>query len=203
MTTHDTHGTTADREAEWWDRLYEAEQPGGHRLPEPGRTMPLTVEPPAASEATAPAEPEADPEAEPDAEPEPDETGEKAATEETLRPEWLRPAPGYWTPPARPSKKRRPRRALSAGTRRALYNASAAGAGWLSGLAPRMCDAVDDCGRTTSIGGALVLGIATCLLLAHFLDRRTRHWWPPLAWIARIPLASAILALALYAPAAP
>ncbi|WP_432091040.1 hypothetical protein [Streptomyces sp. NRRL F-5630] len=198
MTTHDTPATTTDRETDWWERLYGAEQPGGHRLPEPGHTMPLTVQPPVAVEKAAPAEPEA----EPATEPEPDEGGEETAEPE-LRPEWLRPAPGYWAPSARPSKKHRPRRALSAGTRRALYNASAAGAGWLSGLAPRMCAAIDDCGRTTSIGGALVLGIATCLLVAHFLDRRTRHWWPPLAWIARIPLASAILALALYAPAAP
>jgi hypothetical protein len=34
-------------------------------------------------------------------------------------------------------------------------------------------------------------------------DRRTRHWWPGLAWAARIPLATAITALALWAPAAP
>ncbi|WP_435246365.1 hypothetical protein [Streptomyces sp. NRRL F-5630] len=198
MTTHDTPATAADREVDWWDRLYGDVQPGGHRLPEPGHTMPLILDKPATPEVTAPAKPEV----EPDTEPEPEE-GEKEPPKVEPRPEWLRPAPDYWTPPARPNKQRHPRRALSAGTRRALYNASAAGAGWLTGLAPRMCTAIDDCGRTTSIGGALVLGIATCLLLAHFLDRRTRHWWPPLAWIARIPLASAILALALYAPAAP
>ncbi|WP_231905028.1 MULTISPECIES: hypothetical protein [Streptomycetaceae] len=29
---------------------------------------------------------------------------------------------------------------------------------------------------------------------------RTRRWWWPLRWVARIPLASALLATALYAP---
>jgi hypothetical protein len=33
-------------------------------------------------------------------------------------------------------------------------------------------------------------------------DRRTRHWWPGIAWAARIPLATAVLAVALWAPAA-
>jgi hypothetical protein len=40
------------------------------------------------------------------------------------------------------------------------------------------------------------------LLIAHVWDRRTRHWWPGIAWAARIPLATALLALALWAPAA-
>jgi hypothetical protein len=44
-----------------------------------------------------------------------------------------------------------------------------------------------------SIGGALVLGIGGSLLIAHVWDRRTRHWWPGIAWVARIPLATAIV----------
>jgi hypothetical protein len=92
--------------------------------------------------------------------------------------------------------------ALSPKTRTALYNASAAGAGWGLGLYQQCAHALADCGQQYSISGALTLGAGTCLIVAHFWDRRTRHWWPGLAWAARIPLATAFLALALYAPAA-
>jgi hypothetical protein len=83
-----------------------------------------------------------------------------------------------------------------------LYNASAAGAGWGLGLYHQFAGAIADCGSTTSIGGALVLGVGGCLLIAHVWDRRTRHWWPGIAWAARIPLATALVAVALWAPTA-
>lgn len=92
--------------------------------------------------------------------------------------------------------------ALSPKTRTALYNISAAGAGWVLGLYQQMAAALADCGDNYSIGGALVLGIGGCLLIAHVWDRRTRNWWPGIAWAARIPLATAMAALALWAPAA-
>lgn len=45
----------------------------------------------------------------------------------------------------------------------------------------------------------LVLGAATvCAVPWLIADRFTRRWWPPLAWVCRIPLASAVLAAALY-----
>jgi hypothetical protein len=90
--------------------------------------------------------------------------------------------------------------ALSPKSRAALYNASAAGAGWMLGLYQQFAHAIADCG-THSISGALVLGLGSCLLIAHVWDRRTRHWWPGIAWVARIPLATALTALALWAPA--
>lgn len=123
-----------------------------------------------------------------------------AATEEAEEDggPWLRPAPGYYPAPGLPSV---PRAALSPRTRRALYNATAAATGWGLGLVPSLGDAIAACGREASIGAALVLGCGICLVIAHMWDRRTRHWWPGLAWVARIPLASAITALALYAPA--
>ncbi|MCX5431877.1 hypothetical protein OHU11_29960 [Streptomyces sp. NBC_00257] len=91
--------------------------------------------------------------------------------------------------------------ALSPGTLRLLANAGAAGAGYRLGLVPLIGHAIEECGRTTSIGGALTLGGGVVLVVAHVWDRKTRHWHPITAWVARIPLASAITALALYAPA--
>ncbi|MFJ2818304.1 hypothetical protein [Streptomyces sp. NPDC087294] len=117
---------------------------------------------------------------------------------------WLRPAPGYYPSlPKREQTEESERKiALSPGTRRLLANTAAAGAGYLFGLVPLVGGWIADCGRETSISGALVLGGGICLVVAHVWDRRTRHWLPALAWVARIPLASAITALALYAPAA-
>lgn len=115
------------------------------------------------------------------------------------------PQPGYWPRPHVPAAitrtfDRAPA-ALSHRTRKFLYNASAAWAGWGLGLYDQFADAIADLGRD-SISGAIVLGVGSCLLIAHVWDRRTRHWWPGIAWVARIPLATALVALALWAPAA-
>ena len=116
------------------------------------------------------------------------------------------PQPDYLPRPHMPAALTRvPERAtaaISPATRRLLYNASAAGTGWLLGLYRLFADAIADCGQQTSISGALVLGVGGTLLIAHVWDRRTRHWWSGIAWAARIPLATAVLALALWAPAA-
>ncbi|MGW2866432.1 hypothetical protein [Streptomyces sp. NPDC001205] len=111
---------------------------------------------------------------------------------------WFRTQTGYY--PKRPALPARP--AISPGTRRLVFNATAAGAGYWLGLTPRILAWIETCGTATSIGGALVLGAGICLGIAHFWDRRTRHWMVGLSWAARIPLMSAITALALYAPAA-
>lgn len=118
-------------------------------------------------------------------------------------PGWFTPEPGYYPRPHIPDAlTHAPERiALSARTRRGLYNASAAGAGWGLGLYRPFAAAIADCSTTYSTSGGLTLGIGGCLLIAHTWDRRTRHWWPGLAWAARIPLATAVLALALWAPA--
>lgn len=169
----------------WWDELYPEEQPA------PAKPVPA----PRGSDwwskgqrADA-GEPEAA--EEPDAEP--------------AGPGPFAPQPGYWPRPHVPDVVHRTREradiAISAGTRRFLYNATAAGAGWGLGLYHQFAGALADCGSQYSIGGALVLGLGGSALIAHVWDRRTRHWWPGIAWVARIPLATAIVALALWAPA--
>jgi hypothetical protein len=139
------------------------------------------------------------PAAEPEDEPAEDDE------EQVDRPRTFEPQPDYWPRPHLPATLThipdRAEAAISHGTRRFLYNATAAGAGWGLGLYGQFADVLADCGAT-SIGGGLVLGIGSTLLIAHVWDRRTRHWWPGIAWIARIPLATAVLTLALWAPAA-
>lgn len=91
--------------------------------------------------------------------------------------------------------------ALAPRTRVLIYNGTAAGLGYGLGVVPLVKGWIAECGHDTGhISAALILGIAGAGLVAHFIDRRTRHWWPPLAWACRIPLASVLLALGLYAP---
>lgn len=120
-------------------------------------------------------------------------------------PVWLQAQPAYYPPVHTPAfltaVPEKVSTALSPKTRSALYNASAAGAGWLLGLEPLIGRALASCGAEAGLLPALIVGCTTCLLTAHLWDRRTRHWWVGLAWAARIPLASAITALALYTPA--
>lgn len=133
-----------------------------------------------------------------------DETEDEEPEEDDDRTPVFAPQPGYYPRPHTPAIIHRVRdrapAALSPRTRAGLYNASAAGTGWALGLYDQFAWALRDCGQE-SIGGAIVLGAGGCLLIAHVWDRRTRHWWPGIAWCARIPLATALLALALWAPA--
>lgn len=129
---------------------------------------------------------------------------EGEAEAESTGPSWWTPQPDYYPQPHAPAFLTAPSQIpLSPKTRAALYNAGAAGTGWALGLYDPFATALASCGTDYSISGALVLGVGGCLLIAHLWDRRTRHWWPGLAWAARIPLATAVLALALWAPAAP
>jgi len=143
-----------------------------------------------------------------DDEPDPaDEAEEPAAKDDSPPgPGWWQAEPGYYPRPHVPAALTRTRHradaAFSPRTRKLLYNASAAGAGWGLGLYQQCARALADCGQQYSISGALTLGIGGSLLIAHVWDRRTRHWWPGIAWVARIPLATCLLALALWAPAA-
>nr|WP_192964206.1 hypothetical protein [Streptomyces natalensis] len=91
---------------------------------------------------------------------------------------------------------------LNPRARRLLYNGSAAALGWYLHIGPPIQHAIETCGREAGTGASLVLGAGICGVLALVIDRRTRHWWPPLAWVGRAPLACAVLALCLYAPAA-
>ncbi|MFI2078548.1 hypothetical protein [Streptomyces triculaminicus] len=185
---------------DWWDALYSDERRRPIRataprlpdwqIPKPDLPSPDDDVPEAAQEPEdghsreAPAEPDW---------PAVEEDGPSDAAQR-----WLIPAPEYYPPLPIPG----PPPALSPRTCAALYNLGAAGSGYAFGLVPALHDAISSCGEQTSIGGALFLGGGICLITAHFWDRRTRHWYRPLAWAARIPLASAITALALYTPAA-
>lgn len=133
---------------------------------------------------------------------EPDEEEQPDNDDEPSKPPVFAPQPGYYPQPHMPAAVDRARGqiALSPRTRKLLYNASAAGTGWALGLYHQFAAAIADCGHQTGTSGGLALGVGGSLLIAHVWDRRTRHWWPPIAWCARIPLATALLALLLWAP---
>jgi hypothetical protein len=198
--------------ADWWDRLYAdaadtATSPTSvpvprsltgtrSRLPAWWETK-KDVRLDSQDEVEEDEDQEAEPEDATPEEPEEQPTGAESVTERQAG--WLAPQAGYYPQP--PSLPAAVRPALSAGTQKLLYNATAAAAGYFVGLTPQISDAIESCGREASIGAALILGGTVCLITAHLWDRKTRHWWFPLAWAARIPLMSAITALALYAPA--
>lgn len=78
--------------------------------------------------------------------------------------------------------------------RRVAYYGTAAGTGWWLGLGPWLLDGIQTIGQQESIGAGLSMGcgfIFIGLIAAHYVP----------GWIGRIPVATAVLALALYAPA--
>jgi hypothetical protein len=85
-------------------------------------------------------------------------------------------------------------------TRWVLYSGASAATGYAIGLVPLMEGWIVDCGHDTSPKAAVLLGLGIATAAGILIDHRTRHWWGPLPWLCRIPLASALLALALYAP---
>lgn len=178
---------TTETRTDWWDRLYD---------PSVGDTASAAEQPPRGWWRTTPQEPEMGPESgvelddaerwvppsapEQESAPEPSRRGERvgaavqAATEGLIRP--------------------RARRLL-------FYSAPAAGVGWWAGLGPALRnDVLAACGAEASVGAALFLGAGVCALTYMAVDRRTRGWWPPLAWVCHIPYATAVAALLLYAP---
>ncbi|MFJ1717319.1 hypothetical protein ACIQGT_41045 [Streptomyces sp. NPDC093108] len=189
-----------DRLPKWWERKNTDVLTAD---PEPTDEQETTAEEGQEGDAPVSTEPVVEAEGQ-----EADDASKKAAPGQTIEAapdhQVFYPQPGYWGPAqAMAEKVTPPKPAISPGTRRLFYNVGAGGAGWLFGLTPALSEAIETAGVATSIGGALTLGIGTCLAIAAIWDRRTRHWIPPLAWAARIPLMSAITALALYAPAAP
>jgi hypothetical protein len=203
--------TSAAREPDWLDRLWDAQDADEHqaqqaaRIPDwwtPGRP---NIGAPAATDGEedlvpilvtgrTPAPAVEQPEHALTEATDPDE-------EQPAGPGRFAPAPGYWPRPHWPDIPAPVQRvALSHRTRAGLYSAAAAGAGYGLGLEPTMSGWLADCSAHAGVPAALILGVGGCVVLAHVWDRRTRHWWPGLAWAARIPLASALLALGLYAP---
>ena len=202
----------ANRLPPWWEAKKPV--PAAPETPAEASAPPIPPKPAQAprdwlddifdSDATPAPEPTTAPEPspEPDKDPPDKATGEDGEQSAT-KPNVFQPQPDYWPHPHTPEfiTDLATKPAISKGTRRLLYNATAAGTGWWLGLYQEFADAIADCGQQ-SIGGALVLAAVSTALIAHLWDRRTRHWWPGIAWAARIPLATALLAVALWAPAA-
>jgi hypothetical protein len=82
-----------------------------------------------------------------------------------------------------------------------ISTGAGAGIGWFLGLEPVMRGWIADCGHDTSPTGGLILGLGLVALNSYAIHL-TRGWWPALSWCCRIPFATALLALCLYAPGA-
>lgn len=87
---------------------------------------------------------------------------------------------------------------------RVLYNGTAAGIGWAAGGGPWVLDSLLYYGQADGNNGVWVgVGVIVVCLIAEMRSHGWRHRgrhvvWQLLGWIARIPLATAVLALALY-----
>ncbi|MCD9145797.1 hypothetical protein [Streptomyces albireticuli] len=196
---------------DWWDDLYADEaprpsRPVAPRLPDWWSPKPALPEPEADQDSEA--YPEEEPAAEDD-EPEPDPEAnepEEEPEEELEEPE-------------QPREQRAPRSPIRAvldtvtddpKRRRQLellaYNGSAAGTGWWLGIGPWVHDSLIFYGQHDTPNGVYVgCGVIAVAALAEI---RSHNWRGPnnhiamrlLGWLARIPLATAVLALALYTP---
>lgn len=137
----------------------------------------------------------------------PDDTGE---TPDGAPPEWEEtedpadPAQRPWTArrnPARPATRHVQARyaGLEPRMRWLLVNGAAAALGWGLGLEQFLSGSIASCAHDTGTTPALILGVGM-VAVGGYARHRTRTWWPPLAWVCTIPFATALLAVALYAP---
>ncbi|MET9414126.1 hypothetical protein ABZY03_08030 [Streptomyces klenkii] len=199
---------------DWWDELYADDEPqpappAAPRLPDWWKPKPLLPPPPAPGQ-----EPEEDLEEEPEDdrlaagtdEPDPEEPEHEQPEEDCEEPEQPRehlvrhgPVRAVLDTVAEDPKRRRRLQLLA-------YNSTAAGAGWWAGIGPWVHDSLVFYGQHDTLNGVYVgCGVVA---VAALLEIRSHHWRGPsnhavmrlLGWIARIPLASAVLALALYTP---
>ncbi|NDZ63582.1 hypothetical protein [Streptomyces cyaneofuscatus] len=91
--------------------------------------------------------------------------------------------------------------------RAVLYNAAAAGAGWWCGLGPWMFQGITHYGQAHDVQRGVWVG-AGLALVSLAVEARTHAWRRPdrpvltraAGWAGRIPLATALTALALYGP---
>lgn len=207
-----------DTRTDWWSHLYAPvhsdtasadRPPTPPRIPPPGQTITLgKPEPEPEPEPTAPGPPvDAEPGEEPD---EPDHDDEPADADQPTpdtKPDGWTDIPDRTAPPDQ--------QAVLSGTARIhqavatipgrlrwlTYNSTAAGTGWCCHLVQPFQALIATCGVATgSQVSAVILGAGICTLIGWRWDRPTRGWWGPLPWACRIPLASAVVALALYAP---
>ncbi|MEU1372998.1 hypothetical protein ABZ442_04950 [Streptomyces triculaminicus] len=195
---------------DWWDALYPDDEPPSTRpaapwLPDwrkPKPSLP-TLDPDQGQELEEPEDDE--PPAEDD-EHSQDDAEDEQPEEEPAGPE-------------RPRRQRAPHRHLDAvldtvtsdpKRRHRLevlaYNGTAAGAGWRLGIGPWLHDSLVFYGQHDTPNGVFVgCGV---IAVAAVAEVRSHNWRGPdnhvvmrlLGWLARIPLATAVLALALYTP---
>ncbi|MFE5873022.1 hypothetical protein ACFQ6V_30825 [Streptomyces roseifaciens] len=198
---------------DWWDALYVDDEPrpappAAPRLPDWWKSKPLLPAPPAPDQ--EPEEEAAEPgdDGQPAAwtgEPDPDKPEHEQAEEEFEEPEQPREHPVRRGPvrtvldTVTKDPKRQRRLEVSA------YNGAAAGTGWWAGIGPWVHDSLVFYGQHDTPNGVYVgCGVAAAALL----EIRSHSWRGPNAhvvmrlagWLARIPLAAAVLALALYTP---
>jgi len=218
----DAHDAAAGRpakpaaaESSWWDDLYDTAVGDTHvptaravpdrarvttdRLPNwrKGETTDLTATPdPAPEDKPGPDSPDAHAADGPDR---PDDDPDWAEATDPDDP--VERAPGRPSAAIRTAARRATAAHLTLPRRTRWFASTGAAAalGYGLGLVSLMQGWICSCGDTQDPTGALILGgvmVATGAAIAW----HTRPWWPPLAWTCRIPLASALLALALYAP---
>lgn len=188
---------------DWWDRLYadshtrpDSPPPVAPRLPDwrKGKTADLRGPDPDRRDKAAkpvPAAPADDDQDEPD-----EDEGWADVDDKPDAPV----APGRRPRPAARKQAHTAYLGLPARSRAALYTGTAAAAGYALGLVPLMNGWITNCGNDTSPKSAVILGVVLTTACGVLIDHSTRNWWGPLPWLCRIPLASAILALCLYAP---
>ncbi|MFJ8863633.1 hypothetical protein ACIRD8_35100 [Streptomyces sp. NPDC102451] len=82
-----------------------------------------------------------------------------------------------------------------------VYHLGAAGCGWVFGLPQQMGELIADAGRAGAAVG-IALGLVTWIVASYLpgLPYMPPALRPVLVWAARIPVCSAAIALALYAP---
>lgn len=194
---------------DWWPNLYDDTHTDHHQTPRPPRMRDRL--PNWRKGETADLD-EPEPVAEPDDEPDIDDEEEDDAEDD--EPEWVETTDPDDPATRRPGTVPSPRRAsarrvqdayagLDQRWRFLLYNGGAAAAGWALGLEPMLKGWIDGCYHDTG-HASTALFVAAGLIVAAGLgiDRRSRCWWGPLPWLMRIPLASAVLAVLLFAPGA-
>jgi hypothetical protein len=192
---------------DWWADLYDARYGdttatvtppavAGHRLPPPGSVVDLDADvPDAGEELDAEDAEDAYEEFDDDGELDDDETDDEIDAEPRIGAARFHPRRVREHVAEHHGEQRQRLRHLA-------YNGSAAVVSWGLGWEESVHAVLVDCGRETGDPyAAIVLGVAAVGAAVVLIDRRTRGWWGPLAWICRIPAASAVLALALYTPA--
>lgn len=190
----------------WWDELYDTAHDDHHRPETPPPAAPRLGDwrksEPTDLRGNRPDTPPEPAETKPDVDDEQlHDDQDEGEWEDVDEPQPVgRPAPARARRPTAAARAQHEYAQLPGRTRWLLYTGTAAAAGYWVQLAPLMEGWIADCGASTSPGGGIGLGVGLVLVAGALIDHPTRGWWGPLPWLCRIPLASAVLALLLYAP---